>query len=197
MKVKNSSLGKLVRAAAVAAAITAMQPAQASEFGCKILLCLAAPASIGGPWSIPECVPDLRRLFDMLWDGDPFPTCDFVDGGDGRTHANMVYDYFDPCPEGTMAVQPGTMVVEGKSNPSNYWNGGFDIIGTPIRSEVQDDRGPPSARACTGPVLGSYDTNHGDGDTIYVYDRVVWMQPQNPSGIDVYVNNKWWQRVRY
>ena len=49
-------------------------PARAVD-GCKVLLCLA------GPWqAIPACVSEVEQLFQDLWSGAPFPSCDFARG---------------------------------------------------------------------------------------------------------------------
>ncbi|MBD4010312.1 hypothetical protein GUH95_08210, partial [Xanthomonas citri pv. citri] len=69
-----------------------------SEYGCKVLLCLANPASNGGPKGVSECVPPIDQLYHDLSKGRPFPTCDLADGNDGSSYARQVYDPYDPCP---------------------------------------------------------------------------------------------------
>lgn len=48
---------------------------KADNFGCKVILCLAAPAGL------PECADTLSKLFKRLAKGKSFPSCDFSDGG--------------------------------------------------------------------------------------------------------------------
>lgn len=59
----------------------------ASDYGCKVLFCLANPA---GPEAVSECVPPIERLYSDLADGDPFPTCEEMgNNGSGSSGANQ------------------------------------------------------------------------------------------------------------
>ena len=51
--------------------------AQASEWGCQVMLCLANP---GGPTQYAQCRAPIEKLWSALRRGDPFPTCDFGAG---------------------------------------------------------------------------------------------------------------------
>ncbi len=53
-------------------AVTAPQPAFASDWGCQVVLCLATP---GSPTTYAECVPPITKLWNVLALGGSFPTC--------------------------------------------------------------------------------------------------------------------------
>ena len=90
--------------------------AHASEYGCKVLLCLANPKSNGGPMGVTECQPPISQLYHDLAHGDPFPKCDLADGNDSsQNYASQVSNYYDPCPTGTKPAPAGQGVVEGTS----------------------------------------------------------------------------------
>ncbi|MGY2491964.1 hypothetical protein [Cupriavidus sp. CP313] len=58
----------------VASVLSALAPhAYASEFGCKVLLCLANP---NGPKAADGCAPPIDQLYSDLRKGRSFPTCD-------------------------------------------------------------------------------------------------------------------------
>ncbi|MBX3670960.1 MAG: hypothetical protein KF778_21385 [Rhodocyclaceae bacterium] len=53
-------------------------------------------------------------------------------------------------------------------------------------------------RACVGNPLGAYTVDGNDGSyTVNVFDKVVWQRAQNPRAIDVYIDGRWYQRVRW
>lgn len=181
--------------------------AHASEYGCKVLLCLANPASNGGPKGVAECVPPIDQLYHDLSKGRPFPTCDMADGNDGSSYARPIYDPYDPCPDGTRPAAQGSFVVQGtkKTNgqPQNgfygWYGSNFNVSGQPAMSQPPNDNGFFSgSRACVGNLVGQYMAgNRDESYTVQVYDRVVWQAPQNPRAIDVFIDNKFYQRVRY
>lgn len=88
--------------------------AQASEYGCKVLLCLSNPASNGGPKGVAECVPPINQLYRDLRKGRAFPRCDLADGNNGANYARVVFDPYDPCPSSLQPAMPGTHVIQGK-----------------------------------------------------------------------------------
>ena len=53
-------------------ALTAPQPALASDWGCQVVLCLATP---GSPTTYAECVPPITKLWNVLALGGSFPAC--------------------------------------------------------------------------------------------------------------------------
>lgn len=58
--------------ALVSAAMLASSPAQASTWGCQVVLCLSNP---GGATQYSECVPPITRLWRHLAWGGGFPAC--------------------------------------------------------------------------------------------------------------------------
>lgn len=139
---RNILIGLAVAASAVP------QASIASDYGCRVLLCLAAVN--GTPQ---ECRPDLKKLFRDLSKGRPFPTCDFVSASAvrgqlqrliddpatpdeqrqhlrgiaanaGNSFARQGYGYYDPCPEGTTALGKDLYAVQGTaedvSNKSRF-----------------------------------------------------------------------------
>lgn len=190
--------------ASLAGAMTLFsQNANADDWGCQVLLCLSDPR---GPTTEAECRPPIHKLWDHLRKGRPFPNCDMaVNSQTGkRSYAKQVFDYYDPCPEGTKPA--GGYITTSTSSDRREWRKlkyGFSSHG---RNNDSDSSyfGPGSLgqRACVGNLLGSYNVWQGSGDssdniTVQVYDQVVWQQPQSPRAIDVYIDEKFHQRVRY
>lgn len=179
--------------------------AHASEYGCKVLLCLANSASNGGPRGVSECAPPIDQLYHDLSKGRPFPTCDLADGNDGSSYARQVYDPYDPCPTPLQPAARGAYVVQGQKetggNKPGWWggDGAYTLTGQPQVSESQGDYSYSSgARACVGKSVGSYTVGSYDSSyTVNVFDKVVWQPAQNPRAIDVFIDNTWQQRVRW
>lgn len=177
----------------------------ASDYGCKVLLCLANPASNGGPKGVAECVPPINQLYRDLRKGRPFPNCDLADGNDGSSYARVVFDPYDPCPPSLQPATPGSHVVQGQRNVASgnsQWNADnrlYTLKGPPQVSEPPGrDSESLGSRACVGKLLGSYSTGgYDDSISVSVFDQVVWRPAQNPQAIDVFINNAWQQRVRW
>ncbi len=179
--------------------------AHASEYGCKVLLCLANPAFNGGPKGVAECVPSIDQLFHDLRKGRPFPTCELADGNNGSSYARMVFDPYDPCPAPLQPAAPGAHVVQGqrkaaKGNPQ--WrgeSGAYTIKGqSQVSERTSDDGDSPGVRACVGKLVGTFSTgSYDDSYAVSVFDKVVWQLPQNPRAIDVFIDHAWQQRVRW
>ena len=70
--------------------------AHADEWGCQVLLCLSNP---GGPEQYRACVPPIEKLWRALRHGDPFPTCDFGEGGSQGTFATNTFASGGYCRE--------------------------------------------------------------------------------------------------
>jgi hypothetical protein len=169
--------------------------AKASEFGCTVLLCLANPASNGGPTGVAECVQPINQLYKDLLKGKPFPSCDLADGNDGTSYAKLVNDPFDPCPDGLAAVAADTWVAEGvrNSKPASSYAEGYDLTQGPKQSGDE-------VRACVGKVTGAYRDTSTERDVytkIMVYDEVIWQKASSPRAIDVYIDNTFQHRVHY
>ncbi|MBA8862736.1 hypothetical protein FHW19_004487 [Ochrobactrum anthropi] len=73
------------------------QPAHASDWGCKVLLCLANP---GSPTEYAECVPPIEKLYSHLAKGGSFPTC----SGAGFSSSEPRYDPYE-CEPGYNLVR--------------------------------------------------------------------------------------------
>jgi hypothetical protein len=171
--------------------------AHASEYGCKVLLCLANPASNGGPTGVAECVEPIHRLYHDLARGKPFPTCDMADGNDGSCYARVVHEPYDPCPADApdVAVQ-GEYIVQG----TLQGDGKFTLNGQPVL--VEDQSNYAQTMACVGDLQGRYTVSyHDDGGTSYlvsVYQKIVWQQRYwRMRAIDIYIDNQFYQRVRW
>jgi len=187
------------------AVLGAAASAHASEYGCKVLLCLANPASNGGPKGVAECVEPINQLYHDLSKGRPFPSCDMDDGNDGSSFARQIHDPYDPCPTPLQPAALGTYVVQGerKAGDGNggWWDGSgsYTLTGQPQVSESQNDSGySPGSRACVGQSVGSYTVGSADDSCrVNVFDKVVWQTARSPRAIDVYIHGKWYQRLRW
>lgn len=183
----------------------AAAPTQASEHGCKVLLCLANPASNGGPKGIAECVPSVNQLYRDLRKGRPFPTCDLADGNDGSSYARVVFDPYDPCLAPMQSAVPGSFVVQGQlqvasgNSRSQADKQTYTLKGQPQVSEPPSrDSESLGPRACVGKQIGSYSMGgYDDSYTVSVFDQVIWQSPQSPQAIDVFINHDWQHRLRW
>ncbi|KWN83000.1 hypothetical protein WT91_29575 [Burkholderia stagnalis] len=201
-----------VRAAFAASLFAGAGHASASDFGCTVLLCLANPASNGGPKGVAECVAPITKLFDDLAHFRPFPTCDFADGNDGSSYAKQLTDAYDPCPAPLKAAVRRSWVAEGKRNGKKpQWQMGpwvayaynsadlYDLTVKPQQSEALLFGGSP--QACVGNAVGSFTVGNSNSDfdpyTVTVYDKVMWQPYQSPRAIDIYIDNKFYQRVHW
>ena len=173
--------------------------AHASDYGCKVLLCLSNPS---GPTAVSECVPPISQLWDDLAHFRAFPTCDMADGNDGSAYARPVVNAYDPCPPGTSEAQQGAMVVQGMGS-----TGRFILLGKPGMNlpgnecdggcgGMSNNQGP---LACVGNPVGTYHVGGYGDDASYdvlVYDQLVWQQPKSPNAIDVFIDSALYRRVR-
>jgi hypothetical protein len=176
------------RGAAGLLGVLSLTPAIADDWGCQVLLCLADPR---GARTETECQPPIDRLYRHLRRGGAFPTCDLAGSPTaGGSWAQPVVDPYEPCPAG---LRPA---------PANTWVTGRRTTGVtdpPAVSEpLTTGVGP---RACVGTPLKVTAATPVDTDghpvAVTVYDTVVWQSPASPRAIDVYVDGRWQQRVRY
>ena len=172
--------------------------ATASEYGCKVLLCLATPASNGGPKGVAECVAPIEQLEWDMAHGRPFPRCDASDGNDSGNYAQPVFDAYDPCPNALKPAGAGGYVVAGKLAPAGSpfaASSGYIVSGAPQVSEAVPSRSP---RACVGKPMGTYQVgSQDDGYAVSVFDQVVWQQAQSPRAIDLFINGQWRNRTHW
>ena len=168
--------------------------ALASDYGCKVLLCLANPA---GPTALSQCVPPITQLWRDLASFHPFPTCDEAK----PAVAVQGTAYYDDCPDGTTALAAGSQAIQSGSDSVAVGIGNGDgLVPT-------GDGSPMPGKVCVGKLLNSV-TVGGDstGDSggggspvdIGTYDRVVLLDPAwSPRVIDVYINGALYRRVRW
>ncbi|WP_175771866.1 hypothetical protein [Burkholderia ambifaria] len=182
--------------------------ASASDFGCTVLLCLANPASNGGPKGVAECVAPITKLFDDLAHFRPFPTCDMADGNDGSSYAKQVTAPYDPCPAPLRPAPAGTWVIQGqKASSRPTWfvptARDYTLVGSAQITEQQSVAGmsfSTGPQACVGSLVGYFvagSQTNGDEHSVNVYDKVIWQQYQSPRAIDVYIDNQLYQRVHW
>lgn len=190
--------GKIKASALCVLLMLFVSGAHASEYGCKVLLCLSNPASNGGPTGVAECVEPIHRLYHDLAHGKPFPTCNLEDGNDDSSYARLVHEPFDPCPADAPEVATkGEYIVQG----ALQGDGTFTLDGQPVL--VEDRSNYTRARACVGDPQGRYIVSYYDdaGPSSYpvsVYRKIVWQQRYRLTrAIDVYIDNQFYQRVRW
>lgn len=195
---------RTVRAGLLVAGLLSSGVALASDYGCTVLLCLANPSSNGGPLGIAECVPPIRKLFRDLARGHSFPSCNLAGdpfGPGTGSYAKQVMDPYDPCPAGTRALVNSAPLASGQKDSRGrlqLTSSPAISYGDPCSGGGNCDGGSPGPRACVGTQLGVVTQGSGDSYTdILVFDRIVWQQPQTPRAIDVYIDNKLFQRVRW
>lgn len=102
-------------AAAFALLQLAAQPASASDYGCRVLMCMSNPA---GPQAVAECQPPIQRFLmeQAQKPPKPFPTCE--EGAPATmTPAQRPYD---ACPEGSTALAQDVKAVQ--MDPTVYAN---------------------------------------------------------------------------
>lgn len=180
------------------------EPLHADQWGCEVLLCLSNPA---GPTAEPSCKPPIHRLWRHLARGHSFPSCKMAKGKSGASYAQQGFSYYDPCPLGTRAVASGEKVARAGAarqigTRSFYGAAGtvYAGIGTGDGYFSRDRSGRPPLKICSGNKLGVTWIG-SDSRTSYkvsLYDRVVTLAPHaSPGIIDVYINDAFYQRVRW
>lgn len=165
--------------------------AKASDYGCKVLLCLANPA---GPTAVSQCVPPITQLWNDLTRFHPFPSCDEASASGAR--ALIGSSYFDPCPDSTTALAAGQYgVLPTLTDPYAGIGNGDNL--------QPDENNMLPAKVCVGNQINTASVWIGPEDTggyqpIAVYDRLVVLDASaNPRTIDVYVNDLLYRRVRW
>ena len=81
--------------------------AVASEYGCKVLLCMSNPS---GPMAVQQCVPPIQQLIQEQAQKPPkpWPTCE--EGAPATMRPQM--RPYDACPAGTTALGSGGEVLQ-------------------------------------------------------------------------------------
>lgn len=172
----------------------ASSPAVASDYGCKVLLCLANPA---GPTAVSQCVPPITQLWRDLAHVPPraFPACDEA----RPAIAVQTSTWYDPCPDGTSALEEGTYALQ---------QGAPDSAVPALGIGTGDNLYPTqetmlSSKVCVGRQVGMIGMSFGSGENstsalVNIYDRVAILDPAtSPNAIDVYLNGALYRRVRW
>ena len=170
--------------------------AQASDYGCKVLLCLANPA---GPTAVAGCVPPITQLWRDLTHipPRPFPICDEA----RPAHAVQNTTYYDPCPDGTTALDDGGLALQ-----QGWPNGSQPAVGIGSGDTLAPSNGDGvflGSKVCVGRSVGQMWVMTGNGDNSWagyvdVYDRIAILDPaMSPKVIDVYLNNALYRRIRW
>lgn len=195
---------KSFAAAAFVAGLVA-PAAQASDYGCQVLLCLSNP---NGPRAVSECRPPIDRLFRDLARGRSFPTCDLASAPNqsgGRSWAQQSYNVYDLCPEGTTALASGIFAIvgTGSSRQAPRNTPVFVGIGEGSAGYAEEGQQLP-AKTCVGNRVGTTTVFvAGDEGGLFstpaaVYDRVFTLNNSNsPRAIDVYIDSQLYRRVRW
>jgi hypothetical protein len=147
-------------------AASATQISYADDYGCRVLLCLAASGA-----TPQECKPTLDKLFRDLARGRSFPSCSMASGDGVRSQINDIiasnpemtqdsrgqltaaaasvrdsyalqgYNYYDPCPEGTSALGNGSYAVQGTSLPARRGIWGAAVNAADLRLGIGEGNG--------------------------------------------------------
>lgn len=201
-------------------------PAQASDYGCKVLLCLANP---DGPTALLECRPPIERLKRDLARGRGFPDCDEAK----PALAQMGSSLYDPCPDGTTALPEGrlaTMTAPSLPPPAakatatsptdaippwtpasidavvgTVYTGQGDLSETDVGLRTDGPPAPGTQQVCVGRLTGVrhvWAQNEFNGAmeqrAIPVYDRIVLMDAvTTPRYFDVTIEGELYRRVRW
>jgi len=168
--------------------------ALASDYGCRVLLCLANP---DGPTAVAMCIPPITQLWRDLArvPPRPFPTCD-----EARPAIAVQNEtWYDPCPEGTAALEEGAYGARQSDLSSAYLGIGE---GDNLRPGGIDAPALGS-KVCVGRPVGQSSIQVGFGENATsvlanVYDRFALLDPAtSPRVIDVFLNNALYRRVRW
>lgn len=175
-------------------ALVACSSTFASDYGCKVLLCLANPA---GPTAVAQCVPPITQLWRDLAHVPPrpFPTCDEA----RPAQAVQNTSYYDPCPDGTTALETGALALQQGMPDSTQPSVG---IGDGDNQVLNGDY-TLGSKVCVGRRVRQIWMSGGSGDNswasnVNVYDRMALLDPAaSPRVIDVYLNGALYRRVRW
>lgn len=99
------------------------QTALASDYGCKVLLCLSNPS---GPTAVSQCVPPINQLWDDLRHGRAFPTCDEAGAAGSGNHAGNTWASNSYCAQSLVQLDP--MNPTDPSSASCNAQGGIDVM---------------------------------------------------------------------
>ena len=214
MKTKDLALAGLIASAGLVSAQTAPRsiPTPVHDWGCEVLLCLANPA---GPTAVAPCVPPIEKLWSELARGHAFPTCTMAAGPGGKSFADLTRRSNDFCPNGTSALglnqvamlsgpMPASMTPLAPSGaPTSYVQAEVGAIyvgiGEGDGSPLGPDGAPPPPKICVSSPRGNTIVPFGDGSiSVSVFATIFTSVPRGIGrAIDVYIDDKFWQTVRW
>lgn len=185
-------------------------PTPVHDWGCEVLLCLANP---DGPMAVAECRPPIERLWRHLARGHSMPSCTMASGPGGRSYARPGWSPYDRCPEGSQPLPPGELAVlaapmQPTTSPAIRRGTlpSYDIAapytvytGTGDQSARSDLRTNTGAMVCIAAPAGMRTVGAGDNAVeVMTYQRIyVGNAVQRPRYIDVFIDDRYWQRVRW
>jgi hypothetical protein len=127
----------------------------------------------------------------------PFPTCDEA----RPAVAVQNTTYYDPCPDGTTALDAGGLALQ-----EGMPDGSQPAVGIGNGDNLAPNNGDGvflSSKVCVGRPVGQVWVMTGSGDNslggfVNAYNRIVILDPaMSPNVIDVYLNNALYRRVRW
>lgn len=196
-----TSLVRLFLPAIIGSLAMFSQDARASEWGCKVLLCLSSPE---GPKQ-KECKPPLEKLWKHLRDGGSMPSCD----EDKSSSLKRVFgNPYPVCPKGLTETTGWVAIVGGKEwnaagpveYPSSGDSGGTDTAYRPkacVGRLVKSRSVPLQCSGVGGGDMGYADTCTG-GYTVREYDQVEPLEATgNRRAVEIYRNGAIQDRVFY
>jgi hypothetical protein len=151
------------------------ESANASDYGCKALLCFA------GGQGVAECQSTIAQVYKDLAKGRGFPSCDLSDGNNSnQNYAKLVQvPHWDSCPTGTTPLYN----VETLDPTSKQW----------LWTGTSGKEGTTSLACVSGtPTL----VRQGFG-MVKAYPQITWLPAQSSNAINVFTDGKLFSTVRY
>lgn len=205
----------------IAAALSGTaSPARASEYGCKVLLCLANPE---GPMAEQACQPPITQLMRDLnaKPPRPFPRCE--EGAPGV--ATPTVRPYERCPDGSHALAERRLAlrmsaaefesylpkdaaqIQLANVPQNTITLSDPVATATARGIGEgsiETYGTSAKKVCVSQFVGTvvfgatYGVDGNAGQAVQIYERVITLDPPvSPRVIDVYIGDKLFNTVRY
>jgi len=189
--------------------------ANASEYGCKVMLCMANPS---GPMAEQQCQPPIQQLLreQAKKPPEPWPTCE--EGAPATMQPQV--RYYDKCPANTSELGDGVVALQltgaqytamKQTNNTRPWAHSQGValsevqgfMRTGIGEGDSQDYSTRVAKTCVSNSLGSLNVVEGEGDdrvvkSYPVYEGVSFVDaPNSPRVVDVYIDGKLFKSTRY
>lgn len=125
-------------AAFLAVGLFIANSANASEYGCKVVLCLSNP---NGPRAVSECNPPINQLERDLAKGRSFPTCEEAGS---NTEVKHGYEPYIPCaesypPKANAVGRNGRVTPDGVGYTVMGGDGKNMLCHTPVQFRISRD----------------------------------------------------------